>query len=97
MYVHELYQKKYEEGFYKRLIVLPRILFFFSTKRHPLEVIPTPYQGTDMIFELQQHVKNGNVAHSPHKTTSLFCCFPVFPWAVPSEEHTPDTLRAEDG
>lgn len=35
-----------------------------SIKRHPLEVIPTPYQ--------------------------------VFPWAVPSEEHTPDTLRAED-
>lgn len=56
MYVHEQYQKKYEEGFYKRLIVLPRILFFFSTKRHPLEVIPTPYQGTDMIFELQQHM-----------------------------------------
>jgi len=56
MYVCVLNKKKYNEGFYESLFFLPRILFFFSIKRHPLEVIPTPYQGKDMIFELEQQM-----------------------------------------
>lgn len=56
MYVPAMYKKRYKEGFYYNLIFLPHIFFFFSIKRHPLEVIPTPYQGTDLIFELEQQM-----------------------------------------
>ena len=60
-------------------------------------MIPTPYQGKDMIYELEQKMLQMEMLCILHIKPSLFCCFPVFPWAVPSEEHTPDTLRAEDG
>ena len=59
-------------------------------KKHPLEVIPTPYQGNTYY-----------VVHSSDFIVGYFDSIlsffdSVFPWAVPKLDHTQDRMRAED-